>query len=118
MRPINLDCIDLSEPIWCPRTKRPKLMEVNANAEVAGQLSQVGPVDRAKRNDVMTNPTPSTATKGKTGYFGKFVGAAVLGGLFWFTRGRKPGASTLDPHAAAFANGETDAENFDQTRSA
>ncbi|WP_293843199.1 hypothetical protein [Sphingopyxis sp.] len=66
----------------------------------------------------MTNPTPSTATKGKTGYFGKFVGAAVLGGLFWFTRGRKPGASTLDPHAAAFANGETDAENFDQTRSA
>lgn len=66
----------------------------------------------------MTNTTPSTATKGKSGYFGKFVGAAVLGGLFWFTRGRKSGASTQDSHSAAFANRETDPENFDQTRSA
>jgi len=66
----------------------------------------------------MTNTTPSSATKGKSGYFGKFVGAAVLGGLFWFTRGRKSGASTQDSHSAAFANRETDPENFDQTRSA
>ncbi len=66
----------------------------------------------------MSNTTPSTATKGKSGHFGKFVGAAVLGGLFWFTRGRKPGASTQDSHSAAFANGETNPENFDQTRSA
>lgn len=66
----------------------------------------------------MTNATPSTATKGKSGYFGKFVGAAVLGGVFWFARGRKSGASNQDAHSAAFANRETDPENFDQTRSA
>jgi len=66
----------------------------------------------------MTNPTPSTVTKGKSGYFGKFVGAAVLGGLFWFTRGRKSGASTQDSHSAAFANSETNPENFDPARSA
>lgn len=66
----------------------------------------------------MTNTTPSTATKGKSGYFGKFFGAAVLGGLFWFTRGRKSGDSPADLHSAAFANHETDPENFDQTRSA
>ncbi|RYD43443.1 MAG: hypothetical protein EOP63_09675 [Sphingomonadales bacterium] len=65
----------------------------------------------------MTNTTPSTATKGKSGYFGKFVGAAVLGGLFWFTRGRKTGASIQDSHSAAFANRETDPENLDPTRS-
>lgn len=66
----------------------------------------------------MTNTPPSTTTKGKSGYFGKFVGAAVLGGVFWFTRGRKSGASNQDAHSAAFANRETDPENFDQTRSA
>ncbi len=66
----------------------------------------------------MTNTPSSTATKGKSGYFGKFVGAAVLGGLFWFTRGRKSGASNRDSHSAAFANRETDPENFDQTPSA
>ncbi|GGJ47695.1 hypothetical protein [Sphingopyxis bauzanensis] len=66
----------------------------------------------------MTSTKPSTATKGRSGYFGKFVGAAVLGGIFWFTRGRKSGASNPEPHSAAFAKRETDPENFDQTRSA
>lgn len=66
----------------------------------------------------MTNTAPSPPTKGKSGYFGKFVGAAVLGGLFWFTRDRKSSAPTQDSHSAAFAPRETDPENFDQTRSA
>lgn len=68
----------------------------------------------------MTNTKPSTATKGKSGYFGKVVGAAVLGGVVWFTRGRKSGAGASAPESpsAAFANRETDPENFDQTRTA
>ncbi|WP_432769854.1 MAG: hypothetical protein HEQ22_03660 [Sphingopyxis sp.] len=66
----------------------------------------------------MTNPTPPAAAKSRSGYFGKFVGAAVLGGLYWFTRGRKSGVPTLDSHSAALADRETDPENFDQTRSA
>lgn len=66
----------------------------------------------------MTNTPSSTPAGAKKGYFGKFVGAAVLGGLFWFTRNRKSDEPTEDSHAAAFANRETDAENFDQTRSA
>lgn len=66
----------------------------------------------------MTNTTPPTEPTRKNGYFGKFVGAAVIGGLFWFIRGRKSGAPTPDAHSAAFANRETDPENFDQTRSA
>lgn len=65
----------------------------------------------------MTNSTPSAAAKGRSGIFGKFVGAAVLGGLFWFTRNIKSGA-TQDSHAAAFADRETDRQILDQTRSA
>lgn len=67
----------------------------------------------------MTNNTPPPpAAPGKSKYLGKFLGAAVLGGMFWFTRKRKSDETADDMHSAAFANRETDPENFDQTRSA
>lgn len=50
--------------------------------------------------------------------FGKLVGIGVLGALFWFTRKRAPAAPKGEMHSAAFADGETHPENFDQTRSA
>lgn len=54
--------------------------------------------------------------------FGKLLGVGVLGALVWFTRKESPDAredaSKGDTHSAAFADGETHAENFDQTRSA
>ncbi|MGN6691789.1 MAG: hypothetical protein ACTHJU_12675 [Sphingopyxis sp.] len=50
--------------------------------------------------------------------FGKILGAATLGALFWFTRKPKLQASKDEGHSAAFADGETHSENFDQTRSA
>ncbi|HWT43862.1 MAG TPA: hypothetical protein VN152_14540 [Sphingopyxis sp.] len=58
----------------------------------------------------------SSAAKGSG--FGKILGVATLGALFWFTRKPKPQASKDDGHSAAFADGETHSENFDQTRSA
>jgi hypothetical protein len=54
----------------------------------------------------------------KTAGFGKILGLATLGGLFWFTRKSAPETTKADDHSAAFADGETHAENFDQTRSA
>jgi len=50
--------------------------------------------------------------------FGKILGIATLGALFWFTRKSVPAAVKDEGHSAAFADGETHAENFDQTRSA
>lgn len=54
----------------------------------------------------------------KSSGFGKLLGIATLGALFWFTRKAAPQATKDDDHSAAFADGETHAENFDQTRSA
>ncbi|QCB57033.1 hypothetical protein E5675_15755 [Sphingopyxis sp. PAMC25046] len=51
------------------------------------------------------------------GIAGKMVGAATLGALFYFAR-KVPAPNKVDDHSAAFADGETHAENFDQTRSA
>ncbi|MBB6425364.1 hypothetical protein [Sphingopyxis sp. JAI128] len=50
--------------------------------------------------------------------FGKLLGVGVLGGLFWLTRKGSSAAAKDDGHSAAFADGETHPENFDQTRSA
>jgi hypothetical protein len=58
----------------------------------------------------------SSASRGST--FGKLLGIATFGALFWFTRKSAPRATKDDWHSAAFADGETHAENFDQTRSA
>lgn len=50
---------------------------------------------------------------------GKIVGLATLGALAWFTRrAGTPANEKTDQHAAAFADRETEAEGFDQTRSA
>ncbi|WP_422060824.1 hypothetical protein [Sphingopyxis sp.] len=49
---------------------------------------------------------------------GKITGVAVLGALYWFTRRTGPKFPKHDNHSAAFADSETDPENFDQTRSA
>lgn len=59
-------------------------------------------------------------TKGSSSVsgFAKLAGAAVLGALFWFTRSRGPKFPKSDEHSAAFADRETDPDNFDQTRSA
>ena len=50
--------------------------------------------------------------------FGKILGVAVLSALYWFTRSTGPKFPKSDDHSAAFADNETDPENFDQTRSA
>jgi hypothetical protein len=45
----------------------------------------------------------------------------VIGGvcaLLWFTRQAKRSAPKAEGHSAAFSDGETHPENFDQTRSA
>jgi hypothetical protein len=50
---------------------------------------------------------------------GKIMGLATLGALAWFTR--RPGTPAnekTEGHAAAFADSETEAEGFDQTRNA
>jgi hypothetical protein len=60
-------------------------------------------------------PPPTDAS---TSGFSKLLGVAVLGALVWFTRKQAPEAAKSDSHAAAFADQETDADNFDQTRSA
>lgn len=66
----------------------------------------------------MAKTAASCVEATKTSGFSKLLGAAVLGALVWFTRkpGREP--PKQDEHAAAFADAETDSENFDQTRSA
>lgn len=49
----------------------------------------------------------------------KLIGIMTLGALFWFNR--RPSQAEPDKaqgHAAAFADKETEAEAFDQTRSA
>lgn len=58
-----------------------------------------------------------TAPRRSSG-FGKLLGIGVLGALFWFTRKSAPADTKADGHSAAFADGETHPENFDQTRSA
>ena len=58
-----------------------------------------------------------TAPRRSSG-FGKLLGISVLGALFWFTRKQAPTATKDEGYSAAFADGETHAENFDQTRSA
>lgn len=58
----------------------------------------------------------SSAAKGSG--IGKVLGIAALGALFWFMRKPKSQAPKVDGHSAAFADGETHSENFDQTRSA
>ncbi|WP_338425905.1 hypothetical protein [Sphingopyxis kveilinensis] len=59
-----------------------------------------------------------TGATAKRSGFGKLVGIATLGALFWITRKTAPQDAKSDDHSAAFADGETHAENFDQTRSA
>lgn len=54
----------------------------------------------------------------KSSGFRKILGLATLGALVWFTRKPTRAATKDDGHSAAFADGETHAENFDQTRSA
>jgi hypothetical protein len=51
------------------------------------------------------------------GIAGKLLGAATFGALFYFTR-KAPSPKKTEGHSAAFADGETHSENFDQTRSA
>lgn len=58
----------------------------------------------------------STTARGSG--LGRLLGIATLGALFWFTRKSTPQVSKDDGHSAAFADGETHSENFDQTRSA
>lgn len=66
----------------------------------------------------MAKTAASRADGTGTSGFGKLLGVAVLGALVWFTR-KLPGAPRKqDDHATAFADNETDPENFDQTRSA
>lgn len=49
---------------------------------------------------------------------GKMLAVAVLGALCWFTRSSGPKFPKTDEDSAAFADNETDPENFDQARSA
>lgn len=58
------------------------------------------------------------ASTEKTSGLGKLLGIGVLGALVWFTRRDKTPAPKSDAHSAAFSDGETHKENFDQTRSA
>lgn len=69
-------------------------------------------IGEKRKESVMT----SSAAKGSG--FGKILGVATLGALVWFARKPKPQGSKGDGHSAAFADGETNSENFDQTRSA
>src|SRR3546814_9475905 len=49
---------------------------------------------------------------------GKILALGTLGAILWFTRKSAPQAAKGEQHSAAFADGETQSENFDQTRSA
>lgn len=49
---------------------------------------------------------------------GKILGVATLGALVWFTRREPSSVEKADNHSAAFADGETHIDNFDQTRGA
>lgn len=51
-------------------------------------------------------------------HFGKLLGVATIGTLLWFMRRAKPAPPKSEVHSAAFSDGETHPENFDQTRSA
>lgn len=62
--------------------------------------------------------TAATHRAAKSSGFGKLLGVAVIGALYWFTRKKEPKFPKSDTHSAAFADSETDPENFDQTRSA
>lgn len=66
----------------------------------------------------MAHATPYDDLSGKSSTRGKMLGVAVLGALFWFTRKSAPAFPKSEEHSAAFADHETDPENFDQTRSA
>lgn len=57
-------------------------------------------------------------TFSKSSGVGKLLGVAVLGGLFWFTRKSGPKFPKSDDLSAAFADNDTEPENFDHTRSA
>src|SRR3546814_11114715 len=58
----------------------------------------------------------ASATRGSG--LGKILALGTVGALFWFTRKSAPQAAKDERHSAAFADGETQSENFDQTRSA
>lgn len=60
----------------------------------------------------------TASASAKPSGFGKILGVAVVGALFWFTRKSRPAFPKVESHSAAFADRETDPENFDQTRSA
>lgn len=67
----------------------------------------------------MTSAAASRPGSGRTSGFGRLLGVVTLGALLWFTRKTAAnGAPKSDDHATAFADSETDPENFDQTRSA
>jgi hypothetical protein len=66
----------------------------------------------------MGRTAASRADETRFSGFGKLLGVAVLGALMWFTRKRAGEPPKQDEHATAFADHETDPENFDQTRSA
>lgn len=57
-------------------------------------------------------------SQARTSGFGKLLGVGVLGALVWFTHRGKKQIVKDDGHSAAFSDGETHPENFDQTRSA
>lgn len=57
-----------------------------------------------------------TASTNNSG-FSKILALGTLGALYCFTRNKSKNAPS-DMHSAAFADGETHPENFDQTRSA
>src|SRR3546814_17263478 len=58
----------------------------------------------------------ASATRGSG--LGKILALGTVGALFWFTRKSAPQAAKDERHSAAFADGETQSENFDTTRSA
>lgn len=71
-----------------------------------------------EQETIMARTAASRKDGTKTSGFSKLLGAAVLGALVWFTRRQKGETPKQDAHATAFADTETDPENFDQTRSA
>jgi hypothetical protein len=73
----------------------------------------------SKEEEQIMTTAESRPSGGKSSGFGKLLGIVTLGALFWFTR--KTAATEApksDYHATAFADSETNPENFDQTRSA
>jgi hypothetical protein len=76
------------------------------------------PISLRFSSEEETMMASKTAQQNTSSGLGKLVGVAVLGALFWFARKTTKKFPKNDAHSAAFADSETDPENFDQTRSA